>query len=247
MSDLPLGIDVSKWQGKIEWDVVGAHIPKVEFTGIRASINYGYTDTWFARNWVEAKRVRIPRTAYHVVYPGTSPEKQIDHFMQVVGNDFGELPLTLDVELDHRLHYTKIAACVLQCAALIESRSGNKPLIYSRALWVDAYITGQGRTPPSWLNDYDWWLALYTRTGEEHAGPPSLPRGVDRGRCKIHQTSQKGEPIGVESKQLDYNRWQGDLKSLQAYIGKTPEPEPLTLEERVKRLEDSARSHGWRL
>lgn len=255
-SDLPFGIDVSKWQGKIDWDVIAKFdSPKLEFVGIRASINYAYTDTWFARNWSEAKRVGIPRTAYHVVYPGSSPEKQVSYFLDVVGSDIGELPLTLDCELDHNLHYTKIASCILQCAVLIESATGRKPLIYSRALWVDDYITGSGQTPPAWLNNYDWWLALYLNTTSEHPGPPTLPRGVNRERCKIHQTSQKGAPIGVQSKQLDYDRWQGTSASLLAYLSKLPSPpqtqtesnQSQTLEQRVKKLEDAAKAHGWSL
>ena len=216
--NLPFGIDVSRWQGRIQWDVIASHEVKVCLVGIRASINWSYTDKWFARNWFEAKRFQIPRTAYHVVYPNQPAVRQIDHFLQVVGNDHGELPLTLDVELDQGMHYSTIAACVLQCAILIEDRTGRKPLIYSRALWVDNHITGSGNSPPLWLDDYDWWLALYLKSGEEHPGPPDLPKGVSRQRCKIHQTSQKGKPFGVESKQLDYDRWQGNEQSLADYI-----------------------------
>lgn len=255
MSDKPFGIDVSKYQGKIDWDVVAAHNPKVRFTGIRATINWGYTDGWFQRNWSEAKRVGILRTAYHVVYPGESADRQISHLLNTVGSDLGELPLSLDVELDHSLSYSKIAACIFQCVTLLENRSGKKPIIYSRALWIDEHVTGPGKTPPEWLDQYDWWLAQYLKTPDEHPGPPNLPKGVSRENVIIHQNTQKGNPFGVETKQLDYDRWQGDLASLYNYAGVTPPDspqKPSTLEERVaaletqlKTLQDTARSQGW--
>ncbi len=70
MSEKPFGIDVSRWQGNINWDAVAINKRNVKFVGIRATISWGYVDSWFNRNWVEAKRVGIYRSAYHVVYPG---------------------------------------------------------------------------------------------------------------------------------------------------------------------------------
>ena len=251
MSDKPLGIDISQHQGKMNWDIVAAHHPKVEFVGIRSGISWGYTDKWFSFNWAEAKRVGIPRTAYHVIYPASSANRQVDKIIELLGGDNGELPITLDIELDHGQHFSKIAAKTYQCAVLLENKTGKKPIIYSRANWVDLHITGTGNVP-NWLNDYDYWLAQYLREPREHPGPPTLPKGVSRNRVIIHQTSERGAPIGSQAKMQDYNRWQGDLASFYNYIGKTtpldePPPEPLTLEERIQRLEGAARQNGWQI
>ena len=95
-ADLPFGIDVSRYQGVINWNVIAAHVPKVEFVAIRAAVSWGYTDTYFATNWAEARRVGIPRSAYHVFYPDEDPVRQMTYFINVVGkNDLGELPLPL--------------------------------------------------------------------------------------------------------------------------------------------------------
>jgi len=54
----------------------------------------------------------------------------------------------------------------------------------------------------------------------------------------IHQTTQKGKPFGVATKQLDYDRWvAGGLDSLYAYAKVKPPEAALTLEERVAKLE----------
>jgi hypothetical protein len=255
MTEKPFGIDVSRYQGKIDWDVVAAHEPKVRFVGIRATVNWGYTDSWFNRNWNAAKSAGILRTAYHVVFPGQSSNRQVNHFLATVGDDLGELPLTLDVELDHGMSYTVIRDTLFACATILESRTGKKPIIYSRGLWIDEHVSGPAGKAPQWLDQYDWWLAHYLKTPEEHPGPPPLPRGVSRERCIIHQTADHTPGFGVESKMLDYDRWQGNLDSLYKYAGVTPAdliPKPPTVEDRLlaleaqmKALHEAARSQGW--
>ena len=219
-ADLPFGIDVSRYQGIINWDVVAAHTnPTVRFVAIRAAISWGYKDTYFDRNWSESRRVGIPRTAYHVIYPTEDPIAQMEHFLNCVGDDYGEMPLSLDVELSHDATPSQYQTNLLRALQHLQDRTQRKPIIYSRASFINAYVTGSGNTPPSWYQDYDWWLAQYLLSGVEHPGPPTLPDGVPRSRVIIHQTSDRGEPIGVESSALDYNRWQFELAHLEHYTG----------------------------
>lgn len=226
--DLPFGIDVSRYQGVIDWDVIAAHEPKVEFVGIRAAISWGYKDTYLDHNWAEAKRVKIPRAAYHVFYPGEDPKRQMDHFIACLNGDMGELPLALDCELDHDVPYATISKNIASAAYYLETVTECKPIIYTRANWVDQYITGNNpthwwekkKTPPTWLAAFDFWLAQYLLNGEEHSGPPTLPGGVSRNQVVVHQTSGSGEPFGVESGALDYNRWQFEKAHLDVYAGR---------------------------
>ena len=226
-ADLPFGIDVSSWQGAINWNVVAAHTnPKVEFAAIRAAISWGYKDPRFDFNWAESRRVGIPRTAYHVIYPAEDPVRQMNHFLNCVGGDLGELPLTIDVELSHDVSPAAYRTCLLTSLQYLATRIQRRAIIYSRASFIDNYVTGSGNTPPGWYNLYDWWLAHYLMSGVEHPGPPALPRGVSRGRVIIHQTSDRGTPIGVESTGLDYNRWQFPLPHFNHYSGLSiPPPE----------------------
>lgn len=235
MAGKPFGIDVSRWQGSINWDAVAVNERKVLFSGIRATISWGYVDSWFNRNWAESKRVGIVRAAYHILYPGVSPKSQMDNFLKVVGDEFGELPLVLDIELSHNKSPQEITNSILQCSAIIETQTGKKPILYSRASFIDQYVTGT-HAPGAWLNQYDWWLAHYLRSGEEHAGPPALPKGVSRNRVILHQTSPAGESFGVQSKVLDYNRWQFDLTHFKNYIKST---KTLTLAEKIELLWDA--------
>jgi len=236
----PFGIDVSRWQDKMNWDAVASHASSVQFAGIRAGVSWGYQDSWFRWNWDESKRVGIPRGAYHVVYPGESVQRQMDAFLATVGEDRGELPLILDCELDHGLSVVQINRTIEGCVDYLYQKTQRMPLLYTRANWVDTYITGKG-TPPAWLQSVDWWLAQYLKSGVEHPGPVAIPKGVKAERVLIHQTSDKGKPIGCGAaiKTMDYNRWIGTgSRSITEYLrGTAPaKPEP-TAEAQELRLD----------
>ena len=53
------GIDVSQWQGSIDWDRVAGS--GVRFALIRVSDGTGHHDAQFTRNWSEARRTGILR------------------------------------------------------------------------------------------------------------------------------------------------------------------------------------------
>lgn len=247
------GIDVSAWQGLIHWEVIAAHQPKVVFAGIRATISWGYQDKWLPHNWHEAKRHGILRTAYHVVYPAETALAQMDNLFRALGSDLGDLPITLDLELDHGQSRRVITTTVLRCAKIILERSGRLPILYSRAQWVNDHLYVQD------LQGYEWWLAQYLAPPQherEHPGPPALPRGVST--WLIHQTGDRLPAFGVSgSKSLDYDRWNGSEEEVIAFaksqVGAQSNcaptiPSPsLSIEQRLDRLEREAQRHGWHL
>src|SRR3989304_4233439 len=49
------GIDVSYWNGAIDWTAVKAYSPKIVYTGIRASVGLTYKDSRFAAHMAGAK------------------------------------------------------------------------------------------------------------------------------------------------------------------------------------------------
>jgi hypothetical protein len=95
----------------------------------------------------------------------------------------------------------------------------------------------------TWLDSYNWWLAQYLFTPDEHPGPPMLPNGVTK--WLIQQTTNQGPSIGANSQQMDYDRWNESDADVLAYAGKIPQPQ--TLKQRVERLETEAGVHGWNI
>lgn len=221
-ASLPFGIDISRYQGIIDWNVVAAHVnPTVEFVIMRAAISWGYKDTYIDRNWSEARRLGLSRGAYHVFYPTEDPVRQMAWFIECLNGDLGEMPLSLDVELSHDATPAQFQTNLLRALEYVQEVTQRKPIIYSRASFINAYVTGTGKPAPAWYKNYDWWLAQYLLSGEEHPGPPTLPYGVPRERVIIHQTSATGDgdDFGMQSAGLDYNRWQFEQAHLDHYAG----------------------------
>ena len=232
---LPFGLDISKYQGNVNFDrLVAYNNPKVDFVACRAAISWGYTDPWFETYWRELKARKIHRLAYHVVYPGESPREQVKKIFDVVGVDVGEGPLVLDVELDHGQSRTKITDCVDEMVRIIYGSTGRFPAIYTRPGWVQAHME-----PTLFFEKVWWWMATYTYSGMEHNGvgvkSASARAGVPEDRVVIHQTSSKGQgnTFGMESRDLDYDRWWGTDAQLAEFFNLTPTP-PQPPEERMK-------------
>ena len=92
------GIDVSQWQGAIQWSrLPGAG---VRFAIIRLSNNMSL-DTRFNENWAAARTAGVLRGAYHYFNPTTSATGQanffVDHLLSRGFGD-GDLPPMLDIE-----------------------------------------------------------------------------------------------------------------------------------------------------
>jgi GH25 family lysozyme M1 (1,4-beta-N-acetylmuramidase) len=224
------GIDLSRYNTspdgkvKVDFDVIAAHQPEVAFIAMRAGISWGYQDPWFATYFQEAGRIGRVRMAYHVLYPGESAVRQMDNLFRILGAvDYSEVPIVLDLELDHGQSVARITACTVESANLIQSRTGRVPIIYSRAGWVNQYLRPKDLPPVHWwLAQYRWPLPypLYT---PEYPCPPALPTGVND--WLVHQTASRGASIGAKANHyMDYNRWHGDKADLLRYVGKQTQP-----------------------
>jgi lysozyme len=104
------GIDVSRWQGKIDWAIVATQI---DFAYIKAS-EYK-ADPTFAYNWAEAKKYGIPRGGYHFFHPRGKSTEELN-IQRVAAETFasliedGELYPMIDVEVQDNFNQDYFAA-----------------------------------------------------------------------------------------------------------------------------------------
>jgi lysozyme len=212
------GIDISKWNIKDnvtpDWAKVKA---SCNFIAIRSGVSWGYTDPWFVHNWAGAQG--MPRMAYHVIYFGEDATKQMDALFKIVQGDWKHDRLVLDLEVAADNTKSKITDTTAKCINLIEARTGKRPVLYSRASWVNQNMNVLA------MPICDWWLAQYKYAlpyplyTPEATSPPALPTGVSD--WLIHQTGEKysGKEVGVSSYYVDSNRWNGDVHSVLDYFG----------------------------
>lgn len=95
--------DVSRYQGKIDWEKVKAScIQGVFLKTVSTNSAFGgiYIDPYFEYNYAECKRLGIPVGAYYYTYAQTKEvaDKELAKFKEAVQGKSFELPLVVDVE-----------------------------------------------------------------------------------------------------------------------------------------------------
>jgi GH25 family lysozyme M1 (1,4-beta-N-acetylmuramidase) len=137
----PKGLDVSVYQGAINWtNVKNAGI---SFVIIRAG--HGGTtgvDTNFATNWAGAKSVGLVRGAYWYVVPSASPSLSANAasvataFVNTVKPRKGDLQLAIDFEDNGGLSKADTQTWLQACVTQVRTLTHRPPLIYcSPGLW----------------------------------------------------------------------------------------------------------------
>jgi GH25 family lysozyme M1 (1,4-beta-N-acetylmuramidase) len=144
------GIDVSHWQGTINWTSVRQAGKRFAFC--KATEGIDFTDPRFATNWPAMKAVGILRGAYHMGRPAVDAVAQADFFYDTVRPSSGDLPLVLDLERTDSLGQPQIRAFTEAFVARITTRMGRTPIIYTGYyFWNDMVNCPTNLGCPLWL------------------------------------------------------------------------------------------------
>ncbi len=156
--DYPIhGIDVSKFQGDIDWSKVADS--GVKFAWIKASEGGDHADERFQANWSGAKAAGVPHGAYHFVYWCRPPMEEMAFFEQNAPVEDDALPPVLDVEATptsktcHR-HLTQESAIADMKVMLaeMERHYGKRPIIYTTVDFYEAILSdGAFMDYPIWV------------------------------------------------------------------------------------------------
>ena len=190
------GIDVSAYQGRIDWPVVARN--RVRFAFIKASEGATLRDPRFARNWRAARAAGVLCGAYHYFQPNRDGQIQADLFARTVPLAPGDLPPVLDVEAANFHDVAVLRREVARWLRLIEAHYGVRPILYSNHSFYQRHLAGH-------FDDYPLWLAHY------EVARPSLPRS----KWIIWQHSDESHVPGIRGV-VDFNVFQGNFQALQA-------------------------------
>lgn len=197
------GIDISRWQGVINWDAVKA---STNFAIIKASGGDGglYADGQFARNKREARRVGILHGFYHYAGGTQSPEAEADQFVNTVSDlEKGEM-----LVLDWEEQQSDVVGWSLRFCERVEQRTGVKPLIYTNG----ARVTGYNWKSLVNNNNGLWVAAWGANNGQVPASQPSIGNWPF---WAIWQYSSRGNLAGLSP--LDLDLFNGDSGAFLAY------------------------------
>jgi lysozyme len=149
------GIDISHWQGTINWTSVRASGKKFAFC--KATEGIDYTDPTFATNWPAMRSAGLLRGSYHMGHPADDAIAQADRFYDTVRPSSGDLPLVLDLEKTDSLTPTQVRSWVVSFITQLKSRMGGRaPIIYTGFyFWRDQAGNGTSLGCPLWLAAYN--------------------------------------------------------------------------------------------
>lgn len=186
------GIDVSKYQGVIDWQAAARG--GVRFAYLKATEGGDRVDDNFKANWDGARAAGIPTGAYHFYYFCRPVADQVAWFKTHVPPATNALPPVLDMEWNHlsptcklRPPAEKIHADMAVFLAEMERFYGKKPIIYTTVDFHRQILTGELENYPFWVRSVkghpserygkrSWAFWQYTATGTV----PGVRGNVDR-------------------------------------------------------------------
>ena len=207
----PAGIDVSHYQGSINWKKVKS--AGIQFAWIKATEGTTYHDPKFNANYTNAYNAKVIRGAYHFARPGSSSgAKQATYFANHGGGwsaDNLTLPGALDLEAGcSGLSQTKMRNWITAFHKTYKAKTGRDVVIYTTASWWSSCTgnwTGMANKSPMWVAH--WGVSK-----------PSVPSGWST--WTIWQRTDSGSVAGVPGP-VDRDRFNGARARLLALANNT--------------------------
>lgn len=149
------GIDVSRYQGNINWQEVGKD-SRVSFVYLKATESTGLVDKTYRRNLREARRVGLPVGVYHFFSAKTPAHQQLANFMSAVDPKTQDLIPIVDVEVAPR-RKSQVVPFLKRLRAFVdgvEKYFGCKPMIYTSQNFYKEFLAGKFLDCPIMLAKY---------------------------------------------------------------------------------------------
>ena len=199
--DTVFGIDVSYYQGDIDWNAVAGD--GVKFAWVRVSHSTQFEDPKFAANLAGARAAGIHTGVYQYFEPGQDPIAQAQLLLDRTGPlQPGDMPPMIDVESKDTVPKAQYADAIRAWLDHVEAATGTVPFIYTGYYyWNDNVGSGEFADHPLWIANYN----------------PGCPLVPDAWATWVaHQTCDCGMVAGIGGA-VDTDLFNGDEEQLNAY------------------------------
>lgn len=150
------GIDVSKWQGDIDWKKVSQQ--NIDFVMIRSSYGYEDTDPKLKSNVAGCEKYNIDYGFYHYTYAKNVSEakKEAKYFLKAIKKYDPDYPIVLDIEeaFYNKMSRKKVTDIVVTFMEELEN-AGYYAMIYCSPSFIN------DRLDASRIKNYDIWIACW--------------------------------------------------------------------------------------
>jgi len=149
------GIDVSSWQGEIDWPVISENM---SFAFIKATEGSTFRDEKFQYNFSEANKTNLAVGAYHFLSFESGGDTQAQNFINTVPINENSLPPVIDIEFYGKynldpMQKEKVKPILDELIDRLEKYYGKKPIIYASYKTYDLYIKNGYDEKPIWIRD----------------------------------------------------------------------------------------------
>ncbi|SMC59655.1 GH25 family lysozyme [Rhizobium sp. RU36D] len=159
------GIDVSKWNGDVEWSKVRQS--GVSFVFIKATEGGDMLDPRFHEYWRGARASGVLHAPYHFYYFCSTADQQADWFIQNVPKEAVRLPPVLDVEWNPLSPTCKlrpppetVRSEMQRFMDRIEAHYGKRPIIYTSVDFHRDNLAGH-------FDKYHFWVRAVAQHPQE--------------------------------------------------------------------------------
>lgn len=190
------GIDVSKYQGRINWKKVATD-ENVQFVYIKATEGADYVSPTFEQNIKEARKAGLKVGCYHFLRASSYIHEQFKNFTARCRKDEQDLAPLIDIEVKGRWTAKQVADSLQLFADMLEEHYGCKPIIYTGTNFFNKYLARD------FSEGYELFIAKYSED------EPVLANGVE---YTIWQFTDRGSVKGINA-DVDQSRFHVD-KSL---------------------------------
>jgi GH25 family lysozyme M1 (1,4-beta-N-acetylmuramidase) len=228
--DVVFGIDVSKWQGELNWLRIWNE--GFRFSGIKATEGpypngKRYTDPRYATNAKRSKNRGFVRFPYHFLVDAPIG-KQVDHFLNVAGGGWGRGKCPL-IDFEAYPNFPSLSPGKGQLYDFIRGlrrRIGPEPLIFVYS--GKGYTDSLGGVDLSGFNNVRLWDAAYylglkrgyaSELWQEIVNAGYKPFAKDRWGHLRKKVSQFTSTAKVAGQLMDADAWRGDLHNLRHATG----------------------------
>lgn len=182
MSFTEKGIDISKWNGKVDFNAVKA--AGYTFVIIKAGgSDYGfYKDPYFESNYKGAKAAGLKVGSYYFVgnkfWGAASGQADAERFYQIIKGKKFEYPIYLDIEAQQRSKKKEITDAAIAFGEYLEKKN------YFVGVYGSEFSTFNEMVEKERLKRFTWWVANYSN---KPAGDPPVWQCSSTTRIQGHK------------------------------------------------------------
>lgn len=209
---MKFGIDVSHWQGVINWDLAverGVEFAYLKATDFNRFSGTGFEDSRLRENAKNLDRLKLPYGLYHWLQPNVDGLRQADFFLRVYHSLGSTLPPAVDFEDSSFRDKNRYLYYLQQWLERVAEQTNTRPVIYTRKSFLRQFDSKR----IGFLGSYLLWEAFYPVPQARYKAFPLIhPKPYyPFTSWYMWQYSEKGNGLyyGVSSRQVDLN-WMND-------------------------------------